>query len=111
MSTIKFKSGVVTLTRSELKVIEERAREAAIQELLRREEEVLDVVRDGSLRLVLLTGYKALADMGADYDFAMEFGNIVADTLVQINEGEVTEAQLEQEINDVYGIELVREGE
>ena len=84
------------------------AREEAIQELCRRQEDVIDAVHEGALKLVLLTGYTALMDMGCDKAFAMEFGNRVADIVTQINNGEVTEDQLECELAE-FGIELKKE--
>lgn len=104
---VKFQN-LYTLTRADITKIKKEARDEAIQELLRKNEEVISTVQAGSLKLVLLTGYTALMDMGCDRDFAMEFGNRVADIITQINSGEVTEEQLEGEIAE-FGIELVKE--
>ena len=104
---VKFQN-LYTLTRADITKIKKEAREEAIQELCRRQEDVIGAVQEGSERLVLLTGYTALMDMGCDYDFAMEFGLRVADIVTQINNGEVTEDQLEGELAE-FGIELVKE--
>ena len=109
MNGIKFKSGLVTITRSELEKIRKQEYEAAMNELLRREQDILREVGDNSLKLVLLTGYKALSDMECDYDFAVEFGNRVADTLTLINNDKMTLEDIEKEIDEVYGIKLVKE--
>ena len=106
---VKYKnSGLVTVTRKEIARFKEQAKQEAMLEILRQQQAIINAVQDGSLYLVLLTGYKALADLECDYDFAMEFGNRVADLLTELNEGKLQEADLEQEIKDVYGIELKR---
>ena len=104
---VKFQN-LYTLTRADITRLKKEAREEAIQELCRRQEDVIDAVHEGALKLVLLTGYTALMDMGCDKGFAMEFGCRVADIITQINNGEITEDQLEGEIAE-FGIELVKE--
>lgn len=123
MGTMKFKSGVVTITRTQLQQIAQEAYERgikeqaerdkqeimdkAIKELIRREEEVFDAFQDGSLYTVLITGNKALMDMGCDYDFMMEFDHRVADLTTQLNTEELTGDEIEKELRQ-FGIELIQ---
>lgn len=122
--SIVFKSGVVTLTRSQVQQIAQEAYERgikeqaerdkqeildkAISELMRREEEVFDSFQDGSLYTVLITGNRALMDMGCDYDFLMEFDQRVADLTTQLNTGELTGDEIEEQLRK-FGITLVQE--
>ena len=122
--SIVFKSGVVTLTRSQVQQIAQEAYERgikeqaerdkqeildkAISELMRREEEVFDSFQDGSLYTVLITGNRALMDMGCDYDFLMEFDQRVADLTIQLNTGELTGDEIEEQLRK-FGITLVQE--
>lgn len=104
---VRFKSGMVTLPRSEFDRMKKAATEAAIQELLRRNQETLQTISEDVLHLVLLTGVKALIDMGCEHDFVYEFINVVADIQCSLNEG-VTLDSLEKEM-DEFGITLVKE--
>ena len=122
--SIAFQSGVVTLSRSQVQQIAQEAYEKgikeqaerdkqeildkAIRELMRREEEVFDSFQDGSLYTVLITGNRALMDMGCDYDFLMEFDQRVADLTTQLNTGELTGDEIEEQLRK-FGITLVQE--
>lgn len=99
--------GFYTLTRSDIEKIKKDATEMAIQELQRRNKEVLQTVSEDVLHLVLLTGVKALINMGCEHNFVYEFIDEVADVQCSLNEG-VTLESLEKEI-DEFGIVLVKE--
>ena len=105
---VKYQNGLITLTRSDITRFKNEAKQSALQELLERQQEVIDAVSEDSLHLVLLTGYKALIDMGYDYESVVEFGDRVADIITQLNGEEVSMDSLEQEI-DEFGIMLIKE--
>lgn len=104
----KFKSGVVTLTRSQLEQIRREQFELAIVELHKKEQTVINTLSEESLQMVLLTGTKALKDMGCDYDFVVEFVERVADIIESINDDQLNIDDLKQEVSE-FGLTLVKE--
>lgn len=104
----KFKPAVITMTRKQLEQIRREQFELAIAELHKKEQSVINTLSEESLHMVLLTGTKALMDMGCDYDFVEEFVQRLADIIVSINEDQITVDDLEQEVSD-FGLQLVKE--
>ena len=104
----KIKPAVITMTRKQLEQLKKDICAKAIEELHRNEQTVINAISEDSLQMVLLTGTKALIDMGCDYDFVTEFVERVADIIVSINEDQITVGDLEQEVSD-FGIQLVKE--
>ena len=97
-----------TLSAAQISRIKKQATMDAIKELERRRKDIIDRVSEDSLYLVLLTGIKALIDIGCDYDFTVEFSNRVADIVTSLNEDGVTLDSLEKEVDD-FGITLKKE--
>lgn len=101
------KKGVYTLTLSQIEKLKKDATEAAIQELLRRNKETLEATSEDVHELLLLTGVKALINLGCDVDFVYAYIDEVADIQCSLNEG-VTMDSLEKEVVE-FGIQLVKE--
>lgn len=107
MGTIRFKSGMVTLPRSEFERMKKMATEAATQELLKRNREVLEAASEDILRLLILTGSKALINLDCEVEFVYAFIDELADLQSRLND-ELTLESLEKEL-DEFGITLIKE--
>ena len=109
--SVKFKSGVITITRSQLDKIRQDitldAYNKAIAELQKREQEVINTVSDDSFRMMMVTSTNALFKMGCDYEFVSEFTDFAADLVCLVNEERMTLEELEKE-NAELGLKLVK---
>ena len=102
------KSGVMTITRSQLEQLKLKIFDEAIAELQKREQEVINVLSDDNLRMVMTASINALFKMDCEYEFVSEFIDFVGDIVKMVNDGVLTLEELEAE-NAKFGLELVKE--
>lgn len=101
------KSGVMTITRSQLEQLKLKIFDEAIAELQKREQEVINVLSDDNLRMMMVVSTNALFKMGCEYEFVSEFTDFVGDLICLVNEETITLEELEKE-NAELGLKLVK---
>lgn len=97
------------ITLSELKRIKQEATEKAVEELMKRQHDILMATAEDDLYLLTVTGLYARYVMNDTEEELYKFSDVWADVQNDVNAGKLDLKKMEKDLLKIYGLKLKRD--